>query len=113
MYAYDVHKTFYQNCEYHGPWFRGSGHKLRPIWPYNENVCNLIKYYSLLTSIFKINQRHVYDIHEVFYLNCKIRVLLSGTHVLELCQYIHILKMHQIFKNLLPSFHSTGDSVNA
>lgn len=115
MHGYDVHKTFYmyQNREIHGPWLRDSGHKLRPIWPYNENICNIIKCSSLLTSTFEINQRHVYDIHEVFYLNCKIMVLVSGVHVLEWCQYIHILKMHQIFENLLPSFHSRGDSMNA
>lgn len=42
MHGYDVHKTFYmyQNGEIYGPWFTGLGHKLSPIWPYYENVCN-------------------------------------------------------------------------
>ena len=62
MHGYDVHEALYQICEIHGPWVRGSGSRVGPIWSYSKNVLNLRKSSSLLLYIFVKNSRHGYDV---------------------------------------------------
>ena len=48
MHSYDAHEALYLNFEIHGPWVRGSGPWVGPIWPYSENVLHIRKFSSIL-----------------------------------------------------------------
>jgi len=47
LHSYNVHEALYINCEIHGPWVRGSGSRMGPVWPYSIYVFNLRKSSSL------------------------------------------------------------------
>lgn len=53
MHVYDVHKTFNQSCEIHGPWVKGCSPKVWSILSNSESELNLRKYSFLLPYTFE------------------------------------------------------------